>query len=87
MIIGVPREIKQDEYRVGLLPVGAQLLTADGHRVLFEKGAGLGCGYEDADYAFAGAEIVESAAAIYARAELIIKVKEPQPEEIERLNP
>jgi len=82
MIIGVPREIKADEYRVGLLPVGAGLLTADGHTVLVEVDAGAGSGYADADYEAAGAELVDSAADIYARAEMIVKVKEPQAEEI-----
>ena len=87
MIIGVPREIKKDEYRVALLPVGAELLRQDNHRIVFQKGAGLGCGYDDAAYAGVGAEIVKSAEEVYARAEMIIKVKEPQPEEIKQLRP
>ena len=58
MIIGVPREIKKDEYRIALLPVGAQLLREDGHTVLVEHGAGLGSGFENAAYRAAGAEIV-----------------------------
>jgi len=85
MIIGVPREIKDDEYRVAMLPVGAHLLAEDGHTVLVEKGAGLGSGFDDNAYAAAGARIVVSAAEIYSQAELIIKVKEPQPEEISLL--
>jgi alanine dehydrogenase len=85
MIIGVPKEIKADEYRVGLLPVGAELLTRDGHKVLVERGAGLGCGYDDRSYSSVGAEIAGSAAEIYSRAEMIVKVKEPQAEEIKIL--
>ena len=82
MIIGVPREIKKDEYRVALLPVGVELLRQDGNRILVQKGAGLGSGYEDAVYKKAGAELVETAAEVYKQAALIIKVKEPQPDEI-----
>ncbi|MBN1943094.1 MAG: alanine dehydrogenase [Phycisphaerae bacterium] len=85
MIVGVPREIKSDEYRVSLLPVGAHLLTEDGHRVLVESGAGLGSGFADESYASAGAEIVSSAEEIFSRAEMIVKVKEPQPVEIGRM--
>jgi len=85
MIIGVPKEIKKDEYRVALLPVGADLLTRDGHTVLMEKGAGLGSGFEDGRYSSVGARMVESADEIYERAGMIVKVKEPQPPEIARL--
>lgn len=85
MIIGVPKEIKADEYRVGLLPVGAEELTRAGHQVLVECGAGLGSGLRDHEYAAAGATLVESAAEIFAAAELIIKVKEPQPAEYPRM--
>jgi len=85
MIIGVPREIKADEYRVALLPVGAELLTRDGHTVLLERGAGLGSGFDDADYAAAGATVVDTPDEVYARAGLIVKVKEPQEAEIARL--
>ena len=81
MIIGVPKEVKSDEYRVGLLPVGAQLLIKDGHTVIVEKNAGLESGYPDADYFREGAKIVETAAEVYAKAELIVKVKEPQASE------
>jgi alanine dehydrogenase len=81
MIVGVPKEIKQDEYRVALLPVGAEELTRAGHTVLVERGAGLGSGISDELYRSNGAEIVESPAAIYGQAELVIKVKEPQPRE------
>lgn len=87
MIVGVPKEIKKDEYRVGLLPVGADLLTRDGHTVLVEKEAGHGSGFEDARYAAVGATVVPTADEIYARADLIVKVKEPQPQELARLRP
>jgi alanine dehydrogenase len=85
MIVGVPREIKADEYRIAMLPVGAHLLTEDGHTVLIEKGAGLGSGFDDAAYVTAGAELVTSADEIFARADLIVKVKEPQPQEMAKL--
>ncbi len=85
MIIGVPKEIKADEYRVAVLPVGAELLTKDGHTVLIEKGAGLGSGYDDQNYTAAGAEIVGSADEIFRRAEMVVKVKEPQSREIAKL--
>ena len=85
MVIGVPREIKPDEYRVALLPVGAQLLSEDGHAVLVEEGAGLGSGFDDACYADCSAEIVESGEEVFERSELIVKVKEPQPQEMGRL--
>ena len=87
MIVGVPTEIKADEYRVALRPVGAQLLTQAGHRVLVQRGAGLGSGFEDEDYAACGAELVDSAASIYGDAELVVKVKEPQASEIEYFRP
>jgi alanine dehydrogenase len=77
MLIGVPREIKRDEYRVAMLPVGVEELTRAGHRVLIEAGAGVGSGLPDAEYAAEGAEIVATPAEIYARADLIVKVKEP----------
>ena len=82
MIVGVPCEVKSDEYRVAMLPVGAQLLTQDGHTVLIEKNAGLGSGFSNDDYSQVGAEIVDSANELYDRSEMIVKVKEPQPEEI-----
>lgn len=81
MLIGVPREIKRDEYRVAMLPVGVEELTRAGHKVLIEAGAGIGSGIPDAEYAAEGAEIVGSAKQIYARADLIVKVKEPLHEE------
>jgi alanine dehydrogenase len=85
MIVGVPREVKPDEYRVALLPVGAELLAHDGHTVLVERGAGLGSGFDDDEYAAVGATLVEGPEAIFSRADLLVKVKEPQPAEISRL--
>ncbi|MDZ8120445.1 alanine dehydrogenase [Pontiella agarivorans] len=85
MIIGVPKEVKPDEYRIAMLPVGAQLLVQDGHTVIIEKNAGLGSGFSNDDYADAGAEIIESAEDLFRRAQMIVKVKEPQPDEIGRL--
>lgn len=81
MIIGTPKEIKNHEYRVGLTPAGVRELAAHGHAVLIEQGAGSGVGLSDAVYLAAGAEIVASAAEVFARAEMIVKVKEPQPAE------
>ncbi len=83
MRIGVPKEIKADEYRVALLPVGAHLLVEDGHDVLIEAQAGLGSGYHDDEYLSAGAKIVDSPNSLFNEAELIIKVKEPQAIELE----
>jgi alanine dehydrogenase len=87
MIIGVPKEIKRDEYRVGLLPVGAEELTRAGHSVLVEAGAGLGSGLADHEYLRSGAEMVADAAEIFRRAELILKVKEPQSSEFPLIRP
>ncbi len=81
MIIGVPKEIKQQENRVSLLPSAAYQLNKRGHRVLVERGAGVGAGYLDADYEQAGAIMVGEHAAVFAEADLIVKVKEPLPEE------
>lgn len=81
MIVGVPREIKQDEYRVAMLPVGVDELSRRGHRVVIERGAGLGSGIADELYAASGAEIVADAASVFGQADLIVKVKEPQPSE------
>jgi alanine dehydrogenase len=79
VIIGVPKEVKQDEYRVGMLPVGVEELVRVGHSVLIEVGAGLGSGLPDHEYLDAGAELIASANEIFERADLIVKVKEPQP--------
>jgi alanine dehydrogenase len=77
MIIGVPKEIKEQEQRVALLPSGTNELTKHGHSVLVEREAGLGSGYSDQDYVKAGGEIVEQAKDVFARADMIVKVKEP----------
>ena len=77
MLVGVPKEIKDNEYRVGLIPSSVRELTARGHHVIVEKGAGLGAGLDDAEYAAAGAEVAASAQEVFARAELIVKIKEP----------
>src|SRR6266404_4033763 len=76
MIIGVPKEIKEQEQRVGLLPSAAKQLTRGSHSVLVEKNAGIGSGYPDQEYARVGAEIVEQAKDVFARADMIVKVKE-----------
>ncbi len=81
MIVGVPAEVKADEYRVAMLPVGAEELVGRGHRVLVQGGAGTGSGIADDEYFAAGAEIISSAERLFAEADLIVKVKEPQPEE------
>ena len=81
MIIGIPKEIKRDEYRVAMLPVGVGELVRAGHRVVIEQGAGLGSGLLDAAYAAEGAELVATAAEVFANADLIVKVKEPLPSE------
>ncbi len=81
MIVGVPREIKADEYRVGMLPVGVEELTSRGHQVLVEAGAGLGSGLADHSYLNAGATLVADGREVYGRADLIVKVKEPLPDE------
>ena len=77
MIVGVPKEIKTAEHRVALVPAGAESLVADGHTVLVEQGAGLGSGFSDDAYRSVGAEIAPSADAVWSKAELILKVKEP----------
>jgi alanine dehydrogenase len=77
MIIGIPREIKEQEQRVALLPSAASQLTRRGHSVVVQKNAGIGSGYPDDDYVKAGAEIVEQAKEVFARADMVVKVKEP----------
>ena len=81
MIVGVVKEIKSDEYRVAMIPVGVDELTQAGHRVLIQAGAGQGSGISDEQYAVHGAEIVPEAAQVWKRADLIVKVKEPLPQE------
>ena len=85
--IGVPREIKEDEYRVAITPAGVREMVEHGHRVLIEAGAGEGSAIADADYAAQGAEIVERAEEVFAAAEMILHVKELQAAEIELLRP
>ncbi|MHA7867845.1 MAG: alanine dehydrogenase [Salipiger thiooxidans] len=81
MKLGCPTEVKAQEYRVGLTPNAAREAVASGHTVLIQQGAGLGAGFEDADYVAAGARIVGSAPEVFAEADMIVKVKEPQPAE------
>ena len=81
MIIGVPKEIKEQEQRVALLPSAVEQLKRRGHTVLVEKNAGVGSGYPNEDYEKAGAEIVDLAKDVFARADMIVKVKEPLPAE------
>jgi len=85
MIIGVPKEIKNQEYRVALLPSAAYQLAQRGHQVLVERNAGFGAGYPDADYEAAGATLVDKHSAVFEQAELVVKVKEPLPAEYDML--
>ncbi|MGL4514691.1 MAG: alanine dehydrogenase [Lacipirellulaceae bacterium] len=87
MIIGVPKEVKSDEYRVAMLPVGAEELVRRGHRVLIERQAGVGSGLPDEAYAEVGATMVDSPAEVFGEADLIVKVKEPQPAEWKLIRP
>jgi alanine dehydrogenase len=81
MIIGIPKEIKEDEYRVAIVPSGVRTLKEHGHLVIIEKGAGEGCRIEDIEYEAAGAEVVIDPVEIYSRADMVMKVKEPLPSE------
>jgi alanine dehydrogenase len=87
MRIGVPREIKVHEYRVGLVPAGARELTAAGHEVIVETAAGSGIGVSDSQYEACGAKVVGTASQVFAAAEMVVKVKEPQPSECLMLRP
>jgi alanine dehydrogenase len=87
MRVGVPKEIKNHEYRVGLTPPSVAELTAAGHEVVVETAAGLGIDFTDADYVEAGARIVADARTVFAESDMIVKVKEPQPSEIALLEP
>lgn len=87
MIIGLPKEIKNNENRVGLTPGGVGVLTKKGHQVLVEKNAGIGSGFEDAEYIAAGAKIIDKNTEIFAAAEIIVKVKEPLESEYDLLKP
>jgi alanine dehydrogenase len=86
MLIGVPKEIKDNEYRVGVVPSTVRELTDRGHRVLVETRAGVGAGFADNNYQTAGAEIVPDGDTIFGRAELIVKVKEPLATERKKLS-
>ena len=81
-IVGVPSEVKKDEYRVGLRPVGAESLIRNGNSVLMQAGAGVGSGYDDALYQAVGAQIVSTAEEVWGTADMIVKVKEPQTQEV-----
>lgn len=87
MLIGVPKEIKNNEYRVGLTPAGARELLSLGHTVLVQRQAGAATGFDDSEYVAAGAQMASTAAQVYEQAELVIKVKEPQPVECRMLRP
>src|SRR5919112_2503579 len=87
MRVGCPTEIKTDEYRVGLTPAGVRELTEHGHEVLVQRGAGEGSAIEDAAYEAQGARILPDAEAVFGEAEMIVKVKEPQPGEVAMLEP
>jgi alanine dehydrogenase len=87
MLVGVPKEIKTHEYRVGLVPGSVRELVLHGHQVIVESGAGVGIGFADAAYEKAGATIAGGAAEVFAKAAMIVKVKEPQPKEIAALRP
>jgi len=87
VIVGVPSEIKNNEFRVGMTPAGVKEFVAHGHTVLIQAGAGEGSSFPDAEYAAAGAELVATADDVFARAEMIVKVKEPQAVEIAKLRP
>lgn len=87
MIIGVPKEIMDNETRVGIVPVGVETLKQDGHQVMIERGAGLGSNIQDAEYKRTGAEIVSSANEVYKHADTIMKIKEPLPPEYDFLRP
>src|SRR5687768_11978039 len=85
MRIGVPTEIKDNEYRVGMTPAGVRDLTSDGHEVLVQKGAGNGSGFSDDEYVAAGGTILPDADAVFAEAEMIVKVKEPIDPDLKRM--
>lgn len=87
MLIGVPKEIKSHEYRVGLVPASVYELVKHGHEVIIENGAGLGIGVDNEGFEKAGAKIVDTAEEVFARAEMVVKVKEPQPNECKMLRP
>jgi alanine dehydrogenase len=87
MIVGVPTEIKRDEYRTAMVPAGVELMRKAGHRVIMQRDAGIGSGIFNEDYQAFGAEIVDTAEEVFERAEMVCKVKEPQADEIKLLKP
>jgi|TARA_B110000467_G_scaffold14473_1_gene12499 alanine dehydrogenase len=87
MIIGIPKEIKDNESRVSLIPFGVEDLCRNGHTVIIEKNAGIGSGFSDEDYSAAGAQIQTNAKTVFEKSDMIIKVKEPQPNEVEMIKP
>src|SRR5215207_236876 len=87
MRIGVPKEVKPDEYRVAMMPVGVEILVKAGHQVFVENNAGTASGFPDEDFARAGATLCGSAKEVFDQAEMIVKVKEPQPQEIGMFRP
>lgn len=87
MLVGVPKEIKNHEYRVGLVPANVRQLVAHGHKVIVQKNAGAAIGLTDDQYAAAGATLVDTAEEIFAKADMVVKVKEPQPQECRLLRP
>src|SRR5690349_6231709 len=87
MRVGVPKEVKSDEYRVAMMPVGVELMVKNGHEVYIETNAGVGSGFTDDDYQKRGAKILPAAKDVFDKAEMIVKVKEPQPQEISLFRP
>lgn len=87
MRIGVPKEVKNHEYRVGLSPASVAVLVQQGHDVWVQQHAGTAIGFSDGDYRAAGAQLATDAAAVFHAAELIVKVKEPQPQELALIQP
>ncbi|UYB53826.1 alanine dehydrogenase [Xanthomonas sp. AM6] len=87
MLVGVPKEIKNHEYRIGLTPAGVRELVLHGHQVLVQRDGGQAIGLADADYERAGARLADDAASVFAQADMIVKVKEPQPDECAMLRP
>jgi alanine dehydrogenase len=87
MIVGVPTEVKTDEFRVGMRPVGVEMLVREGHSVLVQAGAGTGSGFSDEQFVAAGARMVAEAKDLWSGADMIVKVKEPQPQEIPMIRP
>src|SRR6185437_3251973 len=87
MRVGVPKEVKPDEYRAAMMPVGVEVLTKAGHHVFIETQLGMASGFPDEDYQRAGATILPTAGEVFDKAEMIVKVKEPQPQEISMFKP